>query len=53
MPKLEAAQLALHRVLTTFFDGSIEKLLRALLLKMSPEQVDQARHILDGTRKQT
>jgi predicted transcriptional regulator len=43
MPKPEAAQLALDRVLTTFFDGSVENLLRALLSRMSPEQVDRVR----------
>ena len=52
MPKPEAAQLAVHRVLTTFFDGSVENLLGTLLSKMSREQVDRARHILDCTRKQ-
>jgi predicted transcriptional regulator len=46
VPKPEAAQSALHRVLTTFFDGSVENLLRALLSRMSPEQLDRARHIL-------
>ena len=51
MPKLEAAQLAVDRVLTTFFDGSAENLLRALLPRMSPEQLERARQILDGTRK--
>jgi len=53
MPKPEAAQLALHRVLTTFFNGSVETLLRSLLSGMSPEQVKRARHIVDCAQKQT
>ena len=51
MPKPEAAQSALHRVLTTFFDGSVENLLQALLSRMSPDQVDRARYLLDRARK--
>lgn len=53
IPKPEAAQSALHRVLTTFFDGSVENLLRGLLSRMSPEQLDRARHMLDCAQKQT
>jgi len=52
MPKPEAARLAVHRVLTTFFDGSPENLLMALISRMSAEQLDKARHILDCTRQQ-
>ncbi len=51
MPKPEAAQLALDRVITTFFDRSVEKLLTALLSRMSPAEVDTARHVLVNTRK--
>lgn len=52
MPKPQAAQLALDRVLTTFFDGSVENLLGAILSSMSPEQLDRARPILAGTGKE-
>lgn len=48
VPKAEAAQFAIDRLLTTFFDGSAENLLVALLPNMSPEQVDRAfRVVLD------
>jgi hypothetical protein len=31
----------------------LSKICQALLSRMSPEQLDRAQHILDGTRKQT
>jgi predicted transcriptional regulator len=52
MPKPKAAQLAVERILATFFDSSVDNLLRALLSRMSLEQLNKARHILDDTRKQ-
>lgn len=42
VPKAEAAESAIDRLLTTFFDGSAESLLMALLARMSAEQVNRA-----------
>lgn len=47
IPKAEAAQSAVDRVLTTFFDGSVESLLHVLLSRMSTEEIERARHLLD------
>lgn len=43
VPKGKAAQLAIDQVLTTYFDGSIESLLKAIASKMSSGQSQKAR----------
>jgi BlaI family penicillinase repressor len=53
LPKQRAARLALDRVIETFFDSSVENVLRALLAGMSREQLDRAQQILDGARRTT
>ena len=49
--KQEAAQLALDRLEATFFDGSRENLLRAVVSRMPFEQLEKARQILNETRE--
>jgi len=51
VPKQKAAQVALDQLVTTFFDSSIEKLLRAVVLRMSSEQIDKARQIVNASGK--
>ncbi len=51
VPKQKAAQVALDQLLATFFDSSIEKLLRVVVSRMSSEQIDKARQIVNADRK--
>ncbi len=50
VPKQKAAQVALDQLVATFFDSSIEKLLRVVVSRMSSEQIDKARQILNASR---
>ncbi len=43
VPKQRAAQLAVDHLVTTFFDSSIENLFRAVVSRMSSEQIHNAR----------
>ena len=55
-PSHEVGRTALDRVMHTFFDGSVEKALAALLdsrdSDLSPDELDRLRALIDQARKE-
>ena len=55
-PRRKAAQSAIHRLLRTFFDGSTEKAMVALLgtseSKLTKEQLDRLSALIDKAKKE-
>jgi len=55
-PRREASRSALRRVVETFFDGSLEKAVAALLdrsaVNISPEELDRVAKLIDQARKE-
>ena len=55
-PRRQAGTSAIKRVLTTFFDGSVEQAMVALLsaadAKLSDEQLDRIESLIDHARKE-
>lgn len=55
VPEKKAKRTALRQLLSTFFDGSPEKLVASLLdpkdQKLSPDEISRIRKLIDGTGK--
>jgi predicted transcriptional regulator len=55
-PRQQVARSALRRLITTFFDGSLDRAVAAFMAdpksKLSPEQIDRLRELIDEASKQ-